>query len=137
MEFGPKHYLTFCSLTTRRCVHVISRSTFRIFQIILLRFKKNQWKTRKNFDRKKSSKLEIFRKNEKSKNRKILRISIGNFRIFEFWNFRIFDFRKISIEILRKNFDFQKFRFSDFSKIFQLRRICSTKIYATFPLIFF
>ena len=41
-----------------------------------------------------------------------------------------------AIEILRKIFDFQNFRFFDFSKNFQLRRFFSTKIFATFSLIF-
>ena len=82
--------------------------------------------------------FEIWKFFEKPKNRKFWksiffrRVSIEIFRIFGFSIFR-----KISIEILRKIFDFQNFRFFDFRKFFQLRRFFSTKIYATFPLIFF
>ena len=109
-----KHTQTFCSLTRRRCVLAISRSTFHLFQIKLDHFKKKfSGKLAKFLVEKNRRSWKIF---GKSKNRKFWkskifrRISIENFRIFEFWNFRIFDFSK--------NFNWNPskiFRFSKFS----------------------
>ena len=123
------------------CVPVIFRITDSILGMKKPRFKKNNFKNSQNFWSKKIGEVGKF-----SKNRKIENFENRNFfegfrlKFFEFSNFGIFGFsifRKISIEILRKFFDFQNFRFSDFPKNFQLRRFFSTKNFASFPLIFF
>ena len=99
--------------------------------------KKSVQKSHK-FWSKKIAEVENFSKNRKIENfenRKIF--ERFQLKFFEFSNFGIFGFsifRKFSIEILSIFSIFQFFDFSIFSKIFQLRRFFSIKIYATFPL---
>ena len=128
MWFGwnpAKHTQPFCSLTRRRCVLAISRSTFHLFQIKLDHFKKSSVENSQNFWSKKIAEVEKFSKNRKIENFENRFFSEGfQLKFFEKSKIRKFQnskIRKISIEILRKNFDFQNCRFFDFSKLFQLR----------------